>query len=296
MKIIQSFAQFQEGSPYLGKRKNQDYVYLNFYSFMLSYLSIKEQYGPISMYCNHKAYESFIKYIPYDEIITMENNNPFLVWSKYKTDVMRLINDDLIHIDSDVLLFNNLFDNFIYGDYDIMVQDILPFKRNLIKQFGFDNKEFLADTKILTKPYDGRCMSCGVVGLKKNMQKYYFAGIDVLYASMLKHGLEGVDMPSMLLEEQLLYYIAVENDFKYYEVLSSDLVDKDGVVVGGDKIGYLHLWQKLKFKRDILDQIRKKIYFEYSTHYNIILQYEHDVMSKFKFFKYFNFPLLYSSP
>ena len=293
MRIIQSFAQFDEGSPYFISNENQDYVFLNFYSFLLSYLSINEQYGAISMFCNSKGYNSFINYIPYDDVTIKENDNPFLVWSKYKTDIMRIIEDDFIHIDSDVLLFNNLFDPFISNDYDIMIQDILPRKRNLIKKFGFENKEFLAETRILTKPYDGCCMSCGAVGLKRNVQEYYFKGMDVLYEALLKHGLENVDMPSMLLEEQLLYYIALENDFKYYEILPADLVDKYGVVDGGDRIGYLHLWQKLKFKRDILDKIREKIYFDYSIHYETILRYERDVLSKFNWFKFFNFPLVY---
>lgn len=295
MKIVQSFAQFEEGSPYLKDKKNKDkdYLFLNLYSFLLSYLSLQKMFGSVTMYCNQQAYDSFIRYIPYDELIIRENDNPFLVWSKYKTDIMRTIGNDLIHVDSDVLLFNDLFEPFINGDYDIMVQDVLPHNKNFIKQFGFENKDFLAETRILTKPYDGRCMSCGAVGLKKNMQEYYFKGMDVLYEAMLKHGLENIDMPSMLLEEQLLYYIAFENDFKWYEILSPDLVKKYGVVDGGDKIGYLHLWQNLKFKRDIIDKIRSKIFLEFSDFYNIIERYEREVLYDKKLFQYMNFPKAY---
>jgi len=293
MKIIQSFAQFDEGSPYLQNVNKPDYIYLSFYSFLLSYLSLQKMFGSVTMFCNQVAFDSFIKHIPYNKLVIRENNNPILVWSKYKTDIMRTIGDDLIHVDSDVFLFNDLFDPFINGDYDIMVQDVLPYNKNLIKKFGFDNKEFLKETKILTRPYDGRCMSCGTVGLKKNIQEYYFAGIDVLYEGMLKHGLENIDMPSMLLEEQLLYYIAVENDFNFYEILPADLVKEHGVVDGGDKIGYLHVWMRLKYKRDIINKIRKKIFFDFPEYYDTVLKYERDVLSKFKFFPYFKLPTTY---
>jgi len=293
MKIIQSFALFEEGSPYLKNKRNSDYSFLNFYTFLFSYLLLQRMYGSVTMFCNQQAIDSIIKYIPYDKIIIRENDNPFLMWSKYKIDIMRTIDDDIIHVDSDVLLFEDRFKPFIDDDYDIMVQDILPRKENLIKRFGFENKEFLAETLILTKPYDGRCMSCGAVGLKRTMQDYYFAGVDVLYEAMLKHGLENVDMPSMLLEEQLLYYIAVENDFKTYEILSSELVAKHGVVDGGDKIGYLHLWRTLKFKRDVLDNIRKKIFFDFPDYYRLISDYEREVMSGFNFFRHMNFPKVY---
>ena len=65
MKIIQTFAIFDEVSPYLTNKRNFEYVYLNFYSFILSYITIKKIYGPITMICNQEAYDAFIKYIPY---------------------------------------------------------------------------------------------------------------------------------------------------------------------------------------------------------------------------------------
>ena len=45
MKIIQSYAQFEEGSPraYGDKEKNL----LGFYSFLLSYLTLNKYYGKI---------------------------------------------------------------------------------------------------------------------------------------------------------------------------------------------------------------------------------------------------------
>ena len=293
MKIIQSFAQFEEGSPYFQHQKNQDNRYLNLYSFLMSYLSLKDIYGAVTMFCNQQAYDTFIKYIPYDKIIIVESTNDFLVWSKYKTDVMRLVGDDLIHVDPDVFVLEDVFEPFITGDYDIMIQNSTPMELNDAKRFGFENKHWLNDTKILTKPYDGGCFSCGTVGLKLNVQQLYFDATDILHDAMLKVGLKNTETPSMLLEEQLLYFLAVEYDYKTYEIISKELFEKSGVVDGGDSIGYFHAWMTLKFSRDIINKIRKKIFFDFPNHYEIILGYERDVLSDFKFFSDFRFPILY---
>ena len=293
MKIIQSFAQFEEGSPYFQHQKNQDNRYLNLYSFLMSYLSLKDIYGAVTMFCNQQAYDTFIKYIPYDKIIIVESTNDFLVWSKYKTDVMRLVGDDLIHVDPDVFVLEDVFEPFITGDYDIMIQNSTPMELNDAKRFGFENKQWLNDTKILTKPYDGGCFSCGTVGLKLNVQQLYFDATDILHDAMLKVGLKNTETPSMLLEEQLLYFLAVEYDYKTYEIISKELFEKSGVVDGGDSIGYFHAWMTLKFSRDIINKIRKKIFFDFPNHYEIILGYERDVLSDFKFFSDLKFPILY---
>lgn len=295
MKIIQSFAQFDEGSPYLQHVNKPDYVYLSFYCFLLSKLTITEHCGGITMYCNQKAYDSFFKYITYDNIVIKENENKFLMWSKYKIDVMKTINDDFIHVDSDVFVRNNVFRPFINNECDVLIQDIVPHKINMLKRFAFENKEFLAETRILTKPYDGRSFSCGTIGINKAMQEYYFTGIDVLYEAMLKFGLENILAPTLLLEEQLLYYITIENDFKYKPIVPNELLLKYEFLMCNEMVGYLHFWTALKYKKDAIDYIRKRIFFEYPEHYETILRYERDVLSQFKFFHYFKFPLVYSS-
>ena len=289
MKIIQSFAQFEEGSPYLKNKnsKKQDYVFLNYYSFLLSYITIKEQHGSVTMFCNQCAYDSFIKYISYDEVIIKENDNNIIMWSKYKLDCMRTMDVDFIHVDSDVFIFNKLFQPFIDGDYDIIIQNILSRRLNTVKTFGFTQKKFLADTRILTKQYDGRCFSCGTLGLKKRVHEYYFAGVDVLYNTMLKAGLENIHNPAMLLEEQLLYYIAIENDFTTHEILSENLISEpEDVINKGDEIGYLHVWYRLKYKQSIIHQIRRKLYSDYPDYLDFVIKYENDVISKMKIFEH----------
>lgn len=295
MEIIQSFAQFEEGSPYLQHRRKRDYVYLLFYSYLFSHITISKQYGGFTMFCNKRAYESMLKYIPYHKFQIMENNNEFRMWSKYKIDVMKTINEDFIHIDPDVSLFKNVLDEFINGRCDILVQDIVPFKENSLKPFIFDNTEFFADTKILTKPFDGRAMSCGTVGLTKEVQEYYFTGIDILYDAMLEIGLDNILSPTLVLEEQLLYLLAVENDFVVHNIVEYEMMINYGILNVGETHGYLHLWMQSKFQRKIIDLVRRRIFFEYPEYYEDVLIYEHEVLSKFEFFKHFNFPKIYSN-
>lgn len=293
MRLIQSFAQFEEGSPYLQHKNKADYVYLSFYCFLLSHITIKKLYGEFTMICNSKAYNSMLQYIPYDVFRIMENDNHFKLWNAYKIDAMKTVGEDFIHIDPDVTMFEPLLDPFINGECDVLVQDIVPRKDNRLKTFIYDNLSFFSDTKILTKPYDGCGMSLGTVGINKYVQEYYFKGVEVLYEGIIKCGVENIEYASLILEEQLLYLLCIENDFNVHTILPSDLVSKYGLLDAGNWFGYLHIWRDYKYQRDMIDKIRKKIFFDYPDYYDYILKYERDVLSGFKFFKYMSFPKAY---
>jgi len=289
MKIIQSFALFEEGSPYFQHTEHKNYQYLLFYSFLLSYIALKKHFKHVTMFCNKFAYDTFIKYIPYDEIIFKENKYDMKLWSVYKLDCMRSVGEDFIHVDPDVFLFKDLFGPFIIDDdYNIIVQDILTAENNLkfVKDFAYENLEFLADSKIFTKKYDGRCMSGGVLGLKKTAQEYYFAGVDVLYNAMLDLGIEKIGGAAMIIEELLLYLIAVENDFNVYEVLPHDLILKHGVEEVGNMLNYVHVWKGSKYKKKNIDNIKRKILYEFNEYQRLVLEYESDHMLKLKSIKY----------
>lgn len=157
MKIIQSFAQFDEGSPYMmGRKRNRFYAPLNFYTFLLSYITLKKFYGSVTMFCNKEAYKNLTKHIPYDEIYIKENESPFELWNMYKINCLKEVGDDLIHVDSDVMIFEDFFRPFIDDDIDVLVQHIVSRKHNDGKHFVFEQKEFYEKTKIFTKSYDGR--------------------------------------------------------------------------------------------------------------------------------------------
>jgi len=287
MKIVQSFALFEKGSPYLQKgrgslrymlmKKDTSYVYLNFYSALLSFITLKVRYGHVTMYCNQIAYDTLFKYIPYDEIVIMENENGMDFWNKYKLDVIKTIGEDFIHVDPDVFIFSNFFDEFIKGDGDILVQDIVPAKNNLLAFFARENVEFLKEIGAMTWEYDGRAISGGVLGMKKHTQAEYFRVTDLFYCEMMKfikdNG-EGIKYQSLILEELMLYLVAIENDYKILDVLPYDLILKHGIEKTGDIVNYVHLWRKTKFKPKYIKMIRKIIKNAYSQYQEYIEKYD----------------------
>jgi len=287
MKIVQSFAQFDEGSIY-SKNKN---TYLNFYSFLLSYLTLNKYCGQVTMVCNEEAYNSFIKYIPYDEIIFMENKNDIDFWSIYKIDAMKLFSDDLIHVDSDVFIFDDLFREFIDGSYDILVQDILPHYQNPVDiNFVHDNKEFLIDNNIFSNPdsYDGRFTSCGTFGIKNNVKSIYYTAFDKIYEATKKGELKNIDksrLPTIILEELLLYLVAVNNKFKIFEILPHDIIVANGYSgnnVAANMKKYTHMWFDSRFKSNNIDLMKNKIKKEFSQNYYLVDKFEKEVLNEFK--------------
>src|SRR5579859_4047302 len=112
MNIVQSFSLFESGNPYT-KESDPKKKCLNFYTFLLSYLTLKKYYGQVTMYTNQAAYDLFMKYIPYDNVVMKENERSFSEWNYYKVDVIREQTNDFIHVDSDVFIFSNLLDPFI---------------------------------------------------------------------------------------------------------------------------------------------------------------------------------------
>jgi len=293
MKILQTFAKLEDSkSPYLhGEKRNnkkEGYYYLNFYSFLLSYATLKKYYGSVTKICNQAAYDSLVKYVPYDEVVIRENQNDFILWNKYKLDMMRTIGDDFIHVDSDVFIFNDFYRDFIDGKIDVLVQDVVSREKNYVSRgFIYENLDFFADTKIFTKSYDGQSFSCGTVGITKKVQEYYFAGIDVFYDAILKVGAENINWINLILEETLLYLLVIENDFTYDYIIPQELVDKYDIMYAGDKLGYVHLWAHNKYKRSIVRQIRTKLIHEFPEYNDWLFKFEHDVFSKMDLFQHF---------
>lgn len=238
------------------------------------------------MFCDKAAYDSLIKYIPYDNIEIVENQNDFLMWSKYKLDIMKKIGDDFIHVDQDVAVFNDFFKSFIEGKCDVLIQDVISREMNYTKPFVNNNLDYFKNTRILTKPYDGQGFSCGSVGLRKNVQEYYFAGIDILHKDMLNFGLENIEFAAMILEETLLYLITIENDFNYDYILEQKDVDRLGILRAGDKMGYAHFWGASKFRQKYLLQIRNKIIHDYLDFNEYLLKFEGEVMCNKPVFRY----------
>jgi hypothetical protein len=281
MKIIQSFSQFSEGSPYAGKDVS---VELNFYTFLLSYLTLKRYYGSVMMHCNMLAHNTFVKFIPYDEIVIRENENDFGFWNFYKIDSIRDTEGDVVHVDSDVALFNPLLDEFVHGRRDGIVQDVLTPEKNLklfIGSFVNDNKEQLKAQNIFDSPYDGRCYSCGVLGMRDQVKPLYFEMVKKLRTG-LENGSLKVQSNFMggLCEELSFYLIALKHGLSIHEILPYDQIKKFGQATTGNNMKYTHLWFGAKFKKKNVELIKQKIRNEYTQDYHWIENFENHLNAK----------------
>ena len=279
MKIIQSFAQFDEGSFYLKHDKNK--VYLNFYSFLLSLLTLQKYYGKVMMYCNQKAHDSFIKYLPYDEIKIAENKNSFIFWNYYKVDAIRKQTGKFIHVDSDVFIFDDLFSEFIKGrKYDIIIQDTTKHEWNPFRTAIPTIKDFLKRNNVMNpESFDGKCFSCGTIGMTIKVKNEYVKLCD-LFKNEYECGNLKVhpDIISMISEELSLYLIAQKNSLRIHEILPFDEVSVHGAAKVGNMRKYTHMWFGSKFNPQYIELMKKKINKEFPKYNDLIRDYETNVL------------------
>jgi len=289
MKIIQSFSEFEEGNPYYDKDEYGDKKYLNFYTFLLSFLTLNKYYGEVTMYCNQKAYDSFIKYIPYSEIIILENNNSFDFWSCYKVDVIRLQTEKFIHVDNDVFIFDDLFSEFINSNtYNVISQDIIHkgltedihFFLDHYEEFLNNNSDFFIDNDIINPNiYDSKCVSCGTIGMTLEVRDEWIKIHDKI---KYQYENELFDfMPNYITtiaEELSLYLVILKNDLNLYKVLPQNLVDIHGVLDTGNIVKYTHMWFDSKFNSKYVKLIKNKIKKDFPKYINLIKEYELNVI------------------
>ena len=284
MKIIQSFAQFDEGSFYTKDHEDRkETTYLNFYSMLLSVLTLQKYYGKVTMYCNQKAHDSFIKYLPYHEIKIVENKNPFLYWSYYKVDIIkRQRASKFIHVDPDVFIFDDLFSRFMKTDeLEIMVQDTIPKNLNPIRgEMGTIRKYLESINDIHYKYCDGRAFSNGVVGMTQDIKKKF-----VSICEVLKKGIDSgkmavnPDVVGMIAEELALYLVAMHENTNCYEILPYDEVLKDGSRETANKHKFTHMWGSTKFNPQYIEAMKLKIRKEFPLFGDLIDQYDNEVMT-----------------
>jgi hypothetical protein len=278
MKIIQSFAQFDEGSFYL-KNSNDgaNKAYLNFYSMLLSVLTLQKYYGEVTMYCNQKAYDSFIKYIPYNEIKIVENKNSFNFWNYYKVDAIRKQTTKFIHVDPDVFIFDDLFSEFFdTRKYDIIVQDVIPDYLNPISGDMLVIREYLKKHGIMNhKLCDGKAFSNGVVGMNIKVKKEFVKFADTIKKAYEDKELKvGEMMISMISEELALYLVARKNNYSYHEILPYNHVLKDGSRDKTNEKKFTHMWGHSKFNLKYVELMKRKIRKEFPEYSALLDEYD----------------------
>lgn len=291
MKIIQSFAKFNEINPRLEwsdevKVKNSDVAFkreqekLLFYTFLFSYLSLNKYYGGVRMYCNEAAQKSLIKYIPYNEVKIVENKNSIKFWSYYKVDIMKSMRSDFIHVDSDVFIFADLFSKFIKNEkYDKIIQNIIPNIYNYAKDYVPKFKEHVIENDIIDpKKYDGRCHSCGVIGMRHKHKKTYIETCEKIKRGF--HGEEHNDkwMIGMVCEELASYLHSLKLDLNSYQILPYDEVLELTENVAANKHNYTHMYLSTKFEPKYVKVIRFRILNDFPEASKYVMAYEKEVM------------------
>jgi len=276
MKIIQSYAKFENGTPRAyGDTEKES---LNFYSFLFSYLTLKKYYESVRMYCNKSAQESLIKYIPYDEVKIFENPNDERFWSYYKVDVMKSMRTDFIHVDSDVFIFADLFSKFINDEsYDVLTQNQVPEKDNYVNKYVQNFYDIIDPDQ-----YDGRCLSCGVVGMRHKHKNGYIDVCEKMKKGFIDKGTTDKWFIGMVSEELALYFYCTKNKFKLYEILPYEDVLKYGEKGAGNYHNYTHMYLDTKFQPRFVKAIRMRILKDFPDAKKYVNKYENEVMSKTK--------------
>ena len=282
MKIIQTFSQFDEGLPYFNNdESNKNIVYKNFYSFLLSMLTLKKYYGKVDMYCNQKAYDSFIKYIPYNDIIIKENNNSISLWNYYKVDVLKTIDGKFIHVDSDVFIFDDLYREFIETDkYDAIIQDITQPKEAewAIRDLFTANAKFFKDNNIIDpKDYDNRFVSAGTIGMTEEVKNNFIDISTRIKRAYDKQKLINNGLIMTLISEEVAFYLTLlKYKYKVFEVLPYDLIVEHGQHHAGNIKKYSHYWGSSKTQAYHLNIIKNKLISDFPEYSTLIAQYEKD--------------------
>lgn len=286
MKIIQSYAHFDEGSPYLNNNDTER-KYLQFYSFLLSYATLKKYYDAVTMYCNYMAYDNLIKYIPYDNVVIAENKNSFKYWSYYKIDIIKQMAEDFIHVDSDVFIFDDLYSKFINNkQYDIIVQDVLAPELNISRDYVKDFADFLIKNKIYNpNEYDGKCFSCGTIGMRAKYIKDYVKMCDSIKGGFDDYSKVEYKYLGMVCEELALYLFTKKHNLTFYDVLPFDKILQFGTHNTGNIMKYTHMWFHTKFEILYANLIRKKLLNYYQEYQPYIIKYEKKIMQNTYLYK-----------
>lgn len=228
--------------------------------------------------------DSLIKYVPYNEVKIVENKNPMLFWSYYKVDIMKSQRQDFIHIDSDVFIFDDLLSPFINDDScDMIIQNQIPENINYVNNYAEEYGDFLIEKDIIDpEVYDGRCYSCGVVGMRHKHKKGYIDVCEKMRKEFIKRGTTDKWYIGMANEELALYLYAIKNRFKFkvHNILPYEDVLIHTEKGAGNYHSYTHMYLDTKFQPKYVRLIRHKILKEFPEAIKYIERYENEVMKE----------------
>lgn len=296
MKIIQSFYQMGSNISNYRNSKNDNYL-LNYYSLLLSYITLKKLYGKVTIYCNNLAYDLMLKYIPYDKIISNEinfinNKNYNDEWGLLKFYVFEQQKEPFIHIDGDVFIFNDLLTKYSNDNkYDAIAQSVdFNLKTRIYDKFYLKNKDKLYSHGLIDKNLSENSFNInnaslgynnGVVGFK-NMEflKQYISNAHKMNNLMRKGELNENRYQTIMFEQFNFFHLALMKNYNVYTILPQDEYLRLGPNEIGNKYGYTHLLAGNKYVGNFIMFIRDKIIRDYPEYFNYMIDFEKTIKDK----------------
>jgi hypothetical protein len=286
MKFVQSYSVIKEWNY-----KSPNYEYL--YSMLFSFLQLKKHYNEfdVVMVCDQMAYDDLIQYIPYDEIIIKET--PYAetpkYWSLYKHIAVEDMNEPFIHIDSDVFIFDKIFDTYINNPYDTITQN---FSNNLDDFNGFydpfieNDLQKLYDLNIVDENFRMGSISAGIFGFKNpdKFKEYLpfskkLMELDQNNVILNNYHDHSVGYYGIICEEFAFYlYLHNQKNHEHYVLLPNNIIPTDF----NNKYNYTHLIGAEKHKHSNINIIKNIIKTEYKDYSHYIDKYDLLILEKIK--------------
>lgn len=292
MNIYQSYIYFENASTSTTKANQH---HLNFYTYLHSYILLKKLYGSVSIVCNKNALKLFIQYIPYDNITIIEpsqvkNHRNF--WSLLKVNSYKSMKTPFIHVDGDVLVFKNVFEKFIKGNYDVLTQSIEPINNNVYKKHGLSIKnrntgfsqyndsydksfQTLKDNGFLLLPKLDYAYNCGVFGIKnEKIKNDYIDTVNQVGGIMNKRQNNCNGYYASFIEQYILTDFIIKGNLKHTEVFDEHALLQKGMEHVAKQIGFTHFWCDSKFNKSYIDLIKTSIKNKYPDYIQYIENFE----------------------
>jgi hypothetical protein len=267
MKIIQSFSLVRD--KYLPIEK---YKYL--YSMLLSYVSLKKHYGEVTMICDRNAYDMFLKYIPYDNVIFYDNPDAdnLMCWSLYKVHVMKIMKEPFIHVDCDLFIHDDIFKEYIDGDYTSITQNYITKIEDFYgyyDRFIENDLQTFYDENIVSQDFKMGSISSGISGFKNiDSLDMYFEITDKIkklyYDNKIFKNYRYDNYYFTIICEEFGYYIYLQNtkQTNHYALLTNGHVPQDF----NNEYNFTHILGEQKFTDFTITKIKNIIYNTYPEH------------------------------
>lgn len=269
MKIIQSYIKIDD-------TLNHQEI---FYSYLFSYILLKKLYGNVSCICNKLAYNSFLKYIPYDEFLFIEPPNiPNIkkFWSISKINAYKNIEPPFIHIDGDVMMFEDHLSNLYSSKYDIIYQSTELFNGLFVNEKYHKIHCILNKNKLLLDKKFNHSANTGVIGFFDNkIKNQYIEKFFNVYNVINNHHDLLDDFFPTFMEEYVLYDFIQDKKLKSVELFNTKIIHKNAKKIFNNNIGYAHFWGSVKYRPNIIGGIKYIINKEYPEYVDNITKFEY---------------------